>query len=80
MLNPLPPSTDEFWDGDKYSIDINTIKNLLCKVHKFDLYRDKRELKCNVCGYTGRFTPSTIVIKDNKVIIKGIRHILDNIY
>lgn len=83
MLDPLPKSENKFWQySDKHSIDVSEIPNLLCKRHKFDLYRDKRELTCSVCGLTGRFTPTTLDIdeKEKLIKIKATEHDLSNIF
>ena len=43
-LPPLPPSNDEFWDGEKYSVELKPSEHK-CKFIKVS----PNEIRCN-CG------------------------------
>lgn len=82
-LQPLPESKNDIFDhGDKYMIDIKDIRDGFCKEHNFDIYNAKREVKCSVCGYSARFTPSTIRLSEDQkeVFIREVKHKIDHIY
>jgi hypothetical protein len=45
-LNELPPSADEFWDGERYTRDMS---KRVEHEHVFE-YESAREIKCK-CGF-----------------------------
>lgn len=67
LIPELPNSSDEYWDGDKNTIDLEKVKNELCQSHKLVLKRGSREANCSDCGFGFRFIPSEIELKGDKV-------------
>jgi hypothetical protein len=61
-LPPLPPSNDEFWDGEKFSVEIKTTEHK----HKF-IKTSPTEIKCN-CGvaYSGSNIDTLLNLFDNR--------------
>lgn len=66
-LIDLPVSDDEYWDGDKNTIDLDKVKNEICKSHKLVLKKGSREANCSDCGFGFRFIPSEIEFKDRGI-------------
>ena len=76
-LPDLPPSSDEFWDGDKQVIDINKTKKNECS-HSF-IARNAGEVECKHCkigfylGHRGTLKNEHIYIDGKLVIQTGFR-------
>lgn len=81
-LAHLPPSVSKYWEGDKQTIDMAEVKNLLCEEHIFNLFIGKREAKCANCPLTLRITPTTIEIADDgkSFTIRGETFDVEKIY
>lgn len=81
MLITLPPTKDSYWrDADTYTVDIKDLTDTLCKEHVYDVYMDKREVRCPKCGSGGRFSPSNTTIEGDMIIFGEKSYKLGQIY